>query len=50
MIAEDALDYLDAPIIRVASFDAPQPANKTLVQLLTIDKSHIVSGVKKALR
>ncbi len=50
MLAEDALDYLDAPIIRVASFDAPQPANKILVQLLTIDKSHIISGIKKALQ
>ncbi len=50
MIAENALDYLDAPIIRVASFDAPQPANKNLVRLLTVDKDDIIEGVRKTMK
>jgi acetoin:2,6-dichlorophenolindophenol oxidoreductase subunit beta len=49
ILAEEALDYLDSPIIRVASFDAPQPANKVLVRPLTVGIDDICSGARKAL-
>jgi len=49
LIAEEAIDYLDGPIIRVASFDAPQPANKKLLKSMTIGKDEIISGIKKVL-
>jgi len=50
MIAEEAVDYLNSPIIRVAAPDAPQPANGILVNALAIDRNKIIKGVKKTIQ
>ena len=46
MIAEEVLDFLDAPIRRVASKDTPVPFNKTLEEYVFPNKQDIVMTVK----
>ena len=46
IIAEEILDFLDAPIRRVASKDSPVPFNKKLEEYIFPDKQDIVNAVK----
>ena len=48
IIAENAISFLDGPIVRVAGPDTPQPANEILLNAVSIGKHEIISGVKKA--
>jgi acetoin:2,6-dichlorophenolindophenol oxidoreductase subunit beta len=50
MIAEEAIDYLNGPIVRVAAPDTPLPSNRILVDALTIDKNNIIQGIKKTIQ
>jgi pyruvate dehydrogenase E1 component beta subunit len=46
-IAEQAFDYLDAPVKRVSGVDVPMPYAKNLEQLAIPDVAHIVAAVKE---
>ncbi len=46
-VAEDALDYLDAPIKRVAEPDTPIPFSPTLEKFVIPDERSIVKAVKE---
>jgi pyruvate/2-oxoglutarate/acetoin dehydrogenase E1 component len=48
-IAEEALDYLDAPIKRVAEPDTPIPFSPTLEQYVIPDEKAIVKAVKEVI-
>jgi len=47
VVAEEALDYLDAPIKRVTTPDVPIPFSPTLEQFVIPDEKRIVKAVKE---
>jgi len=49
-IYEEAFDYVDAPIIRVAQKEVPLPYNRTLEQAALPQVSDIVAAVKEVLK
>ncbi len=49
MVAENAIDYLDGPIVRVAAPFAPVPFSPTLEEEYIPSVDKIVAGAKKAL-
>lgn len=49
-IYEDAFDYVDAPILRVAQKEVPLPYNRTLEQAALPQVEDIVAAVKEVLR
>ncbi len=49
-IMENAFDYLDTPIIRVAGADVPMPKSHILEQLAIPDKDRIKKAVKESLQ
>jgi 2-oxoisovalerate dehydrogenase E1 component len=48
LIAEQAIDFLDGPVVRVAAPDVPHPHNAILVEAVTVDKDDILAGIRKA--
>lgn len=46
-VAEDAIDYLDAPIKRVATLDTPIPYNPQLEQYVFPDVDDIIAAVRE---
>jgi len=48
-VAENAFDYLKAPIVRVTLPDAPAPMSCTLEKAYYVHAEHIVAAVKKVL-
>jgi acetoin:2,6-dichlorophenolindophenol oxidoreductase subunit beta len=48
LIAEEAIDYLEAPVVRVAAPEAPYPSNSVLIQGVMVTREHIAAGVRKA--
>jgi len=50
MVAEEAIDYLSAPIIRVAQADVPMAANSVIVKELSLSAQKVEEGIKKALK
>ena len=50
VIAEQALDYLDAPIIRVAAKNAPLPYSPALEQFVLPNKADIVAAAHELMR
>jgi pyruvate/2-oxoglutarate/acetoin dehydrogenase E1 component len=49
MIAENVIDYLDGPLVRVAAPDVPQPHNDRLLEAVTVDEDDIMAGIRRAL-
>ena len=49
-IVEEAFDYLDAPIKRVAGADVPMPKSPNLEALATPSKQTIIEGIKEVLQ
>ena len=49
LIAEEVLDYLDAPIRRVAALDTPIPFNSVLEGYVLPDEQRIVEAVRDAM-
>ncbi len=49
LIAENIIEYLDGPIIRVALPDVPQPHNASLLQAATVGRPEIMAGIERAL-
>jgi len=49
LIAENVIDYLDGPVVRVALPDVPQPHNARLLEAATVGKSEIIAGIERAL-
>jgi pyruvate/2-oxoglutarate/acetoin dehydrogenase E1 component len=47
VIAEEAIDYLDAPIKRIAEPDTPIPFSPSLEQFVIPDEKTIVKAVKE---
>jgi 2-oxoisovalerate dehydrogenase E1 component len=47
MIAEKAIDWLDAPIVRVGARDTPMPYNDTLERLVIPSTQDIIDAVKQ---
>ena len=47
MVAEEALDYLDAPIKRIAELDTPIPFSPPLEQFVIPDEKSIIKAVKE---
>jgi 2-oxoisovalerate dehydrogenase E1 component len=47
LIAEQAVEYLEAPVVRVAAPDVPYPHNAILMQAVMVDKGDIVAGIRK---
>jgi pyruvate dehydrogenase E1 component beta subunit len=47
IIAEEALDYVDAPIKRVSALDTPIPARPNLENQVIPDESRIIKAVKE---
>jgi pyruvate/2-oxoglutarate/acetoin dehydrogenase E1 component len=50
VVAEEALDYLDAPIKRVAEPDTPIPFSPPLEQFVIPDEKSIIKAVKETVR
>ncbi|HEY3886762.1 MAG TPA: alpha-ketoacid dehydrogenase subunit beta, partial [Vicinamibacterales bacterium] len=50
MLAEDAFEYLDAPIVRIASVDAPVPYAPPLEQAFLPTADKVVSAVKRLIK
>ena len=48
-ISEKAFEYLDAPIIRIAAFDAPTPFAPTLEKAMLPNSEKIIAGLEKLL-
>lgn len=48
-ISEKAFEYLDAPIIRIAAFDAPTPFAPTLEKAMLPNTEKIIAGLEKLL-
>ncbi len=49
MIAEEGLDYLDAPIKRVAALDSPIPFSIPLEEFIFPDEAKLIAAVKEVL-
>lgn len=49
MVTEEIFDYLDAPILRVAAPDVPEPGNWRLADLTIPKETDIVDAVRKML-
>lgn len=49
MVAEEAIDYLSAPIIRVAHPDVPIAANSVMVKEMTVSPQKVEEAVRKIL-
>jgi pyruvate/2-oxoglutarate/acetoin dehydrogenase E1 component len=49
LVAGKALDYLDAPIERVASFNTPMPFNPKLENYVVPTEERIMAGIKRVL-
>jgi len=50
LIMEEAFDYLDAPIVRVAGADVPIPMSPVLEAAVIPSKENIIEAVKKIVR
>jgi len=50
LIAEEALDYLDAPIVRIAALDSPIPFNVALEDYILPNERKIVEAVSTLIR
>jgi pyruvate dehydrogenase E1 component beta subunit len=50
VVAEEALDYLDAPIKRVAEPDTPIPFSPTLEKFVIPDEESIIKAVKEIVK
>ena len=50
LIAEEALDYLDAPVVRIAALDSPIPFNVALEDYILPNERKIVEAVRTLLR
>jgi 2-oxoisovalerate dehydrogenase E1 component beta subunit len=50
IIGEEAFEYLDAPILRIASVDAPVPYAPPLEQAFLPSVGQVVAGVKKLVK
>jgi len=48
-IGEECIEYLSAPIIRVACKDVPNPSNSRLIKGINVDEKDIVNAVYKVL-
>ncbi len=48
-IMENAFDYLDAPVMRVAGADVPMPKSRVLEELAIPSKASIIKGVKEVM-
>ncbi len=46
MVAEKAIDWLDAPFVRVGARDAPTPYNDKLERLVIPSPDDIVAAIK----
>jgi pyruvate/2-oxoglutarate/acetoin dehydrogenase E1 component len=49
IVAEKAIDYLDAPVIRVAAADTPVPFAPLFENFVLPDKNKIIAGIRRAL-
>jgi 2-oxoisovalerate dehydrogenase E1 component beta subunit len=49
-LAEDAFEYLDAPIVRLASLDTPVPYSPPLEQAFMPTRDKVVEAVKRLVR
>ncbi len=49
VIAEQAIEYLEAPIIRVAAPDTPYPSNPILMREIVVDRDDIAAGIRDAI-
>jgi pyruvate/2-oxoglutarate/acetoin dehydrogenase E1 component len=50
LIAEEALDYLDAPVVRIAALDSPIPFNVALEDYILPNERKIIEAVRTLLR
>jgi len=50
LVAEEAIDYLDAPIIRVASPDVPAPFTPPLLDQYLSNEEKIIKAIKQVIR
>jgi pyruvate/2-oxoglutarate/acetoin dehydrogenase E1 component len=48
IVAEGALDYLDAPVIRVTGADVPVPAAPVLEDYVLPNEGSIIEAVKRS--
>ncbi|MDI7276143.1 MAG: pyruvate dehydrogenase complex E1 component subunit beta [Anaerolineae bacterium] len=50
LVNEEAFDYLDAPMVRVAAVDVPVPMSETLEAAAVPSTESVIEGIRKALR
>ena len=48
LIAEEAIDWLEGPVVRVAMPDVPYPSNPILLTEIMVDRNDIIAGVRRA--
>jgi len=49
LVNEEAFDYLDAPMVRVAAADVPVPMSETLEAAAVPSTESVIAGIRKAL-
>jgi pyruvate/2-oxoglutarate/acetoin dehydrogenase E1 component len=49
LIAEEAIDWLEGPVVRVAMPDVPYPSNPILLTEITVDREDIIAGIRRAM-
>ncbi len=49
MVAEEAIDYLNAPIIRAAQADVPLASNKVMVDEISLSQGKVYEAVKRCM-
>jgi pyruvate/2-oxoglutarate/acetoin dehydrogenase E1 component len=49
LVNEEAFDYLDAPMVRVAAADVPVPMSETLEAVAVPSVESIIAGIRKVL-
>jgi len=50
LVNEQAFDYLDAPMVRVAAADVPVPMSETLEDAAIPNTEAVIAGIRKVLR
>jgi len=50
VVAEEAIDYLDAPVKRVAEPDTPIPFSPPLEKFVIPDENRIIGAVREIVR
>ncbi len=49
LIADEAIDWLEGPVVRVAMPEVPYPSNPILLTEIMVDRHNIIAGIRRAM-